>query len=498
MEDHTKVDDLKDVKDVKEEEIKDNLITVIYDFTYSEKVRLKSFNQYYEEKKEEIIEIINKLSMMYLLSHTKLLESFLNRVCLQSTIPYIYKIELAKTLENYEILDTIIPLSFESNVPIPCLIDAIFTLMKSEKYIEESIGYFCQVINMQKIECEYRYKTILMIELKIKDKVAMKYYLKQILLAFIRYVENNIRYRILAGQYLLQHCKIDKDTFLEIQKYLHQFMIDDELDYNIRADVADVLLHLGDEETKVVARDIILCLGRQLGNVHTIFENNENVHHYSIQESTLKVLTYLHQFPIPKDVVRETTFEAIRKVLTDITKGDIKEKVIISLNRIEVDRAIYGTFGNTLKGILLLLWKFIRIHKYKDELIKRVIEELVDMAGKCSSGYAARLLNVLSGFDNVSIKISWKDQIAGNLMGRLNAYIRELEDEEFKEQIIAEMRLNTDNEITLRKHFLRFFREKLPLITADMYPEFKEYMEDQEFALYLRYAIAKYEGHNFL
>ena len=158
-----------DIKDIKKEEIKDDLITVIYDFTYDESVRLTSFNQYYEERSEEITEIINKLSMMYLLSHTKLLESFLNRVCLQSIIPYIYKIELAKTLENYEILNTIIPFSFASNVPIPCLIDAIFTLMKSEKYIEESILYFCQVINMQKIECEYRYKTILGIELKIKD-----------------------------------------------------------------------------------------------------------------------------------------------------------------------------------------------------------------------------------------------------------------------------------------------------------------------------------------
>ena len=44
-------------------------------------------------------------------------------------------------------------------------------------------------------------------------------------------------------------------------------MLDNELDYNIRADVADVLLNLGDEKTKSLARDVIILLGRRLGNV---------------------------------------------------------------------------------------------------------------------------------------------------------------------------------------------------------------------------------------
>ena len=97
-----------------------------------------------------------------------------------------------------------------------------------------------------------------------------------------------------------------------------------------------------------------------------------------------------------------------------------------------------------------------------------------------------------------SIRISWEDQIAGNLMGRLNAYIREIKDEKFKENVIIEMQLNNDSQITDRSNFRKLFLSKLPFIKEDMYKEFTEYMDDAEFDLYLRRAVSKYQGHDFI
>ena len=492
----TKISDITiDDFDTKVEIEIDNLAALIHNFDYNEDLRLKAFNFYYIKFDEGIIEIINKLNIMYLLSKSKLLESFITQICLNSIIPFNFKLELAKNFEHYDVLDKVIQLSF-SRVAVPCLIEAVFVLMRSKKYTEKSKKYFCKIVNNKELECHYRYKTILSIEIKV-EKSLQKLFLKDIMTSFIRCKNNNIRYRILAGQYLLQKCKTNNKIKVEILQYLQEFMLDNELDYNIRADVADVLLNLGNKKTKSLARDIIILLGRRLGNVRTVFENAENIHHHDIEESALKMLEFLNNVPIPKDI-KNDDFKIIKKtILEEVSKED-KELVQVSLNRIDVDRAIYGNFGNTLSGIVLILWRYIQIHKYKDELIKRLIEELVDMSGKCSTGYAYRLLNVLSGFGDFSIRISWEDQIAGNLMGRLNAYIREIKDEKFKENVILEMQLNNDSQITDRSNFRKLFRSKLPFIKEDMYKEFTEYMDDAEFDLYLRRAVSKYQGHDFI
>ena len=42
----------------------------------------------------------------------------------------------------------------------------------------------------------------------------------------------------------------------------------------------------------------------------------------------------------------------------------------------------------------------------------------------------------------------------------------------------------------------KFFRESLPNIRQEMYEDFKDDMEDTDFDMYFRKAIAKYEGYD--
>jgi hypothetical protein len=53
-----------------------------------------------------------------------------------------------------------------------------------------------------------------------------------------------------------------------------------------------------------------------------------------------------------------------------------------------------------------------------------------------------------------------------------------------------------DSDIKHRPHFLKFFRESLPNIRQEMYEDFKDDMEDTDFDMYFRKAIAKYEGYD--
>ena len=65
------------------------------------------------------------------------------------------------------------------------------------------------------------------------------------------------------------------------------FASDIELDYNLRADATDILLGLGNEEYKTLAREMINLLGNR---GKTIFDDQQNIHNTHIDESTEPIL----------------------------------------------------------------------------------------------------------------------------------------------------------------------------------------------------------------
>jgi hypothetical protein len=193
-------------------------------------------------------------------------------------------------------------------------------------------------------------------------------------------------------------------------------------------------------------------------------------------------------------------------------------------------------------------------------MIKRLFEELEDMSGTCSSGFLSRLVNVVSGFDeNLSIRISWQDQIISNFVARLNSLAQKIielnspfyneklndvielfinENEEVRKHIIScicdnssenikmssiiEEFLKTHKETKIqhcveifsenvlnemmidchkyakRQNFLLFFRTYISIIREELFEEFKNYVTPSEFDLHMRKAISSYEGVNFL
>jgi hypothetical protein len=178
---------------------------------------------------------------------------------------------------------------------------------------------------------------------------------------------------------------------------------------------------------------------------------------------------------------------------------------------------------------------------------KRLLEELEDMSGTYSSGFLSRLINVLSGFGEFDIYISWDDQIISNFAGRLNSYARQITDsdspfytkqfdsvlelylnknklytdktfedrkelffslsenkkedeisncvENFAEDVLNEMMVKSSN-FAKRQNFLLFFRTFMPSIYEEMFNEFKDIITPSEFELAFRKAISCYEGEN--
>ena len=144
--------------------------------------------------------------------------------------------------------------------------------------------------------------------------------------------------------------------------------------------------------------------------------------------------------------------------------------------------------------MLVLIYSYISGHDAEKELKKRLIEELEYMADLCSSGFVSNLVNVISGFGDFSVRISWRDQILANITGRLNAKIRDMDNLKLQEKILSEM---TIKEQVDRPTFMKFFRESVGSIHNEMYEEFKEYLTDADFELYFKGAMSSYESGEF-
>jgi hypothetical protein len=612
---------------------------IIIDNTVNNQIRLKVLQKYFEDRENDTIEIINKITGIYQFSGSKLIENFLFLIAVESNLSSFLKLECAKSLLSFEemeegsdsdddqdlanikresdievkernenrkklgfyVLDTVC--HSMSDMPTPCCIEAVFILMTTPDYTEQCIGYICSLLSDDEIDCDYRYKIILSLEKqdKIKNK---ELYLYNSLFCFLLFPKNTTMYRILAAQYLLQKITLEEQDIQDIENIIFTFASDNELDYDRRADAADLLLQLGSPLMKIKGREIINHLAQLKGIVRTIFDNAQNVHNVEIENSVMHILEFLADFPIKKINNQEIDFNYIdsniqktlkemrnlphleielseikgnceycnsplqfpfeilnKKFCCDICHNNYlkEDNIKVSLNRIYMDRLLYSKFNLTLNHILVKVYSYIMVQDNQEEMHKRLLEELQEMSGTCSSGFASRLVNVISGFGEFNIRISFTDQIISNFAGRLNARIKKISEPDsiflsvrlndmielhilsnselhttlknnIKEKTGKEPTTNLDiineflienrtekinnclddfqfnvlNELTIdssnfneRKNFLLFLRSNISSIQTELYDEFREYVSDTDFDLAFRRSIYNYEGCNY-
>lgn len=322
---------------------------------------------------------------------------------------------------------------------------------------------------------------------------------------FLELNEVNTDYKILTSQNLLSKPylnTIDESLVSKVENYLLSLLRENTnlLTDQRLADVSDILLRYGRENAKEEAKKFIFTLGFKDNKnyVKTVFNNAQNIHVEEISESALEILEYLTALPLMKingeNIVFKNVYDEIMRLIGEVEnylEDEEKRKVEVSLNRIFIDRALYSKLSCSLENILLKVWSYIQSHKYKTELINRLIEELIDMSGWCSSGYAFRLLNTLSGFGEFNIRISWTDQIIANFSGRFYALINNIKNENKKQDILLGFTIEDSDPDSkeIRDKFKRFFMKKIPYIREEMYSEFKEYISDTDFDLSFRKAI---------
>uniref|UniRef100_A0A6C0I5S7 Uncharacterized protein n=1 Tax=viral metagenome TaxID=1070528 RepID=A0A6C0I5S7_9ZZZZ len=143
----------------------------------------------------------------------------------------------------------------------------------------------------------------------------------------------------------------------------------------------------------------------------SIYDDGQNVHNSTINQTTLNTASELinkyNPYTVKLDFVYYKT-----KSFDELPPAKI-EKVDKSIHRINTDTATFGK-GFTLYTLYQSLLNLIDKHPQKNDLNERLLDELIDMSGKCSTGHLSRLVNVLQGFDtdiNVKVKININDEI---------------------------------------------------------------------------------------
>lgn len=470
----------------------ENLTSYICDLSLSLNNRLLALDMYSKTfGANNTLDMLNTIGTMYEMSGTIILKRYLIAITQCNFLSPLLKSICAKSLWSYDnndetayvAIDTVYKI-FDNTVGTPYKIEFIKMLSGSKVLNNNALSYFLEIVNDVKLESVYRYKIIL--------NINIKQFIERGCLEFIKNINNDIRFRILAGQNLIVNFDFpEKDV---VENILLDFALSDRLEYNTRADATDILLQCGSDKNKQKAEEIILKLGVGEKKRVNIYENAQNVHTKDIEKSVSEIIEHLNSFDTLKYNGEEISVSYVRdEILKNLDKNDLKvERIIVSLNRIEMDSALYSIYNFSLAHILIKIWTFICGHKDYNELQKRLIEELYEMAGTCSSGFASRLVNVISGFSDFSIKISWEDQLISNFTGRINAQIREIKDDEQKVKIIEEM-CEEKLDYESRKNYFSFIRDRLPSLRDELWREFNNHISDCDFDLYFRKALVLYE-----
>lgn len=419
------------------------------------KEKFEKIKELYNLENEEGVDIIKYYYdiLAYIDDDEKINEcvEILQEVCFCNDINSHTRLITASNLMNRGFLDVCYicfeTIAMDPSVEYKYRLDACKFLYGSgiDENEENAINIIKNITNDCDINIQERYESILNFDARNGIKTFIDYnrlrveydeeVVNEFLETFLANENNNIRYRILCAQNLLQKYikSEDEEKLDEKLKFLVAVSEDETHDHRTKADAADILYRESPYPVlKEKARRIIATLGFETlsaNEVKTIYKDEENVHR--IENS---VEQFVEKF-LSSSEVRLPPYETISNEIIRMIRGldveyKIKFEALKTMNRFKIDKSVFTKYKVSITDVLSFIWLKINDYddKCKETLKERLFEELRDMNGTCSSGYCGRLINILSGFEDV-INITWEEQIISNFDARFNARVKQLDED---------------------------------------------------------------------
>jgi len=193
------------------------------------------------------------------------------------------------------------------------------------------------------------------------------------------------------------------------------------------ADLADFLASI-DQTLSSTLFDKIKWSG---SSKKTFYTNRQNIHSIQIDKSVKPFFEHLLNEDLDKylpydESTSESVFQEIFKLCNESQLGRVQR----TIQRFVLDNNVYTDKYVTLLQLLFRCYFYIKVTKGDDsELLKRLIEELDEMADTCSTGHLVRLANIFSGFDyNMTMDVD--EELKSCIFQRLTKIINSKSDPE--------------------------------------------------------------------
>lgn len=141
----------------------------------------------------------------------------------------------------------------------------------------------------------------------------------------------------------------------------------------------------------------------------------ESVHRSSVQGMIEASLRIVFQYPVDPGVDAFSEF-----LCAFVDQGFVQRDLAYALaaNLESLTIPLYQRTV-TYKEVFAHVWAYIRSSEHKQELVKRLVEELEDGLGTCPNGLLARLLNVLQGYEVALPSMTDKGSLLQNRMAMI-------------------------------------------------------------------------------
>lgn len=219
--------------------------------------------------------------------------------------------------------------------------------------------------------------------------------------------------------------------------------------YDSKSNLLDVLLQHYPKDIDVVNIKEQMRFDSD-SNTKDIYSDKQNVHDDKITEQVSEAASNLIEWGVenvPIDFLEEqniTIDKWIHNILfleckdifknrseeLKIPESELNETIHKIYTRITIDYQIFYHKKNSYRiiDVFYYLIHYIEQSEHKCELYTILLEEFFMMKDLCSSGYVARLINVLQGFDDrFYIQLSFEKQLYAALSHKLSKHFTEVD-----------------------------------------------------------------------
>ena len=238
---------------------------------------------------------------------------------------------------------------------------------------------------------------------------------------------------LMSARYIIDQYDYLSDERNTVLEYILDVADDKNESIYARSECADILITLGEGNEIIFGEQVIEELG-DLYNENknkTIYTNAQNAHNETINENTRNIVRALYKDYLKtksyNDLVK-TSYEDIHKELSTIDNSEENnDKLHSFFYRVMTDPFRFERLS--LSDIVLLVYNKICSFENKNDLMKRLLEEILDCDNSCTTGYFTRIVNTLNGFINdkdMCFNINPRDELRSVIFARINRNIRSL------------------------------------------------------------------------